>query len=84
MCRNQFIHSHDELFTDLLESSRNITCQFGTDYVRGVCVLRVQNVQCVFWLKGLDHPYKCGPSVLHANILLSLVHPETGHYLVPS
>ena len=42
VCRNQIIHSHNELFPDLTESSCNISRQFGPDYIRMVLVLDVQ------------------------------------------
>jgi hypothetical protein len=42
VCRDQIIHSHDELFADLIERSCNISRQFGTYYIRMVLVAHVQ------------------------------------------
>ena len=42
VCRDQIIHSHHDLFPELMESSCNISRQFMTDYVRVVLVVPVQ------------------------------------------
>ena len=42
VCWDKIIHSHDELFADLIERSRNVSCQFGTYYIRMVLVAHVQ------------------------------------------
>jgi hypothetical protein len=42
VCRDEFIHSHDELFADLIESGCNISRQFRTYYIRMVLVGHVQ------------------------------------------
>jgi hypothetical protein len=42
VCRDQIVHSHDELFADLIESSCNISRQFCTYYIPLVLVARVQ------------------------------------------
>ena len=42
--RDQVVHCHDELFVDFLESVCNIPREFGTNYLRGVFVFRVQYV----------------------------------------
>jgi len=44
VCRNEIVHGHDELFTDLIESSCNISRQFRTDYIRMVLVAHIQQV----------------------------------------
>ena len=58
VCRDQIVHSHDELFADLIKSSRNISRQFRTYYIRMVTVVHVQDVYSVFWLKELDDIYE--------------------------
>ena len=41
VCRDQIVHSHDELFADLIESSC-ISRQFRTYYINMVTVVQVQ------------------------------------------
>ena len=41
---------------NVLESTRNIPRQFGTNYFSVVFVVGVQQFQCVIWLKELDDP----------------------------
>ena len=42
VCWDELIHSHDELFADLIERSRNVSRQFGAYYIRMVLVAHVQ------------------------------------------
>ncbi len=41
LCRDHIIHSHDELFADLIESGCNISGQFRPYYIRMVLVAQV-------------------------------------------
>ena len=44
VCRDVIIHSHDELFADLIEFSCDISRQFSTYYIHMVLVAQVQQV----------------------------------------